>query len=158
MGDMSQAVYSIRQDITFKILDQTVIQDPVTGEIIYNLAQQDMVAIRAVMRIGWEIPNPITALNDGETRFPFALIEPAVAPTTYDVTFTVTDAQTNAVKGAKVSLGSQVKKTNSAGQAVFKSNANTSWLYSVKKDGVNTVFGEVEVGTEAKEVTVNNFA
>ena len=158
VGDMSQAVYSIRQDITFKILDQTVIQDPVTGEIIYNLAQQDMVAIRAVMRIGWEIPNPITALNDGETRFPFALIEPAVVPTTYDVTFTVTDAGTNAVKGAKVSLGSQVKKTNSAGQAVFKSNANTSWLYSVKKDGVNTVFGEVEVGTEAKEVTVNNFA
>ena len=55
VGDMSQAVYSIRQDITFKILDQAVIQDPATGEIVYNLAQQDMVALRAVMRIGWEI-------------------------------------------------------------------------------------------------------
>lgn len=159
LGDMSQAVYAIRQDITFKILDQAVIQDPVTKETIFNLAQQDMVALRAVMRIGWEIPNPITALNDDESvRFPFALIEPATVPTTYDVTFTVTDADEGAVKGAKVSLGSQVKKTNSAGQAVFKSNANTSWIYSVKKDGVNTVFGEVEVGTEAKEVKVDNFA
>lgn len=42
VGDWSQAVYSIRQDVTTKILDQGVIQDPNTKEIIYNLAQQDM--------------------------------------------------------------------------------------------------------------------
>ena len=37
VGDFKQAVYSIRQDITVKILDQGVIQDPSTKEIVYNL-------------------------------------------------------------------------------------------------------------------------
>lgn len=41
VGDFSKAVYAIRQDITVKILDQGVIQDPTTKEIAYNLTQQD---------------------------------------------------------------------------------------------------------------------
>lgn len=158
VGDMSQAVYSIRQDITFKILDQAVIQDPSDGSIVYNLAQQDMVALRAVMRIGWEIPNPINALKEDESvRFPFALIEPAEAPTTYNVTFTVTDSSSAAVKDAKVTFAGQVKKTNASGQAVFKSNGNTTGLYSVKKSGAETKFGEVEVESSAVSVSITNF-
>lgn len=78
VGDWSQLVYAIRQDITFKIFDSGVIQDPATGEIQYNLMQNDMVALRAVMRLGWEIPNPITAYNAGlENAFPFAAYVPA---------------------------------------------------------------------------------
>ena len=76
-GDFSQAVYSIRQDITYKVLDQAVIQDPDSGEILYNLAQDDMVALRVVMRLGWEIPNPVNALDETESRFPFASLKPA---------------------------------------------------------------------------------
>lgn len=77
-GDFSQLVYSIRQDITFKIFDQGVVQDPATGEIIYNLMQNDMVAMRAVMRLGWEIPNPINSLEQDKTkRCPFAVYAPA---------------------------------------------------------------------------------
>lgn len=74
-GDFSQAVYAIRQDVTYKILDQAVIQDT-DGSILYNLAQDDMVALRVVMRLGWEIPNPVNALNGTETRFPFASLKP----------------------------------------------------------------------------------
>ena len=75
VGDFSQAVYSIRQDITFDVFDTGVITDA-EGNVIYNLLQQDMVALRVVMRMGWELPNPITALNpDEESRFPFALAE-----------------------------------------------------------------------------------
>lgn len=72
-GDMSQAVYSIRQDMTVKLIDQGVIQNS-DGTIAYNLAQQDMVALRFVMRLGWEIPNPINALQTDKTkRCPFAV-------------------------------------------------------------------------------------
>ena len=77
-GDFSQLVYAIRQDITFKIFDTGVIQDPSTGEIIFNLLQNDMKALRAVMRLGWEIPNPINQLNtDKETRCPFSVLKNA---------------------------------------------------------------------------------
>lgn len=156
VGDMSQAVYSIRQDITFKFLDQSVIQDPASGEIIYNLAQNDMVALRAVMRIGWEIPNPINALNDGETRFPFALVEPtAGAPATQTITFTVSNEDGN-VQGAKVSFGGIDKKTNAGGQAVFNVPGNTNYLYSVKKNGL-TKYGEVAVEGAPVQVAVENF-
>lgn len=75
VGDFSQAVYAIRQDVTYKILDQAVIQDT-DGSILYNLAQDDMVALRVVMRLGWEIPNPVNALNETATRFPFASLKP----------------------------------------------------------------------------------
>lgn len=78
-GDFNQAVYAIRQDITYKVLTEAVIQDPSTGEILYNLAQDDMVALRVVMRLGWEIPNPVNALDETETRFPFASLKPTAS-------------------------------------------------------------------------------
>lgn len=78
VGDWSQLVYSIRQDMTFKIFTEGVIQDPTTKAITYNLMQNDMVALRAVMRLGWEIANPINAYNaDIENPFPFAVYTPA---------------------------------------------------------------------------------
>ena len=77
VGDFTQAVYSIRQDITYKVLDQAVIQDPTTGEILYNLAQDDMIALRVTMRLGWEIPNPVNAENETSARFPFASLKPS---------------------------------------------------------------------------------
>ena len=74
-GDFSQLVYSIRQDITFKLFTEGVVQNT-DGSIAYNLMQQDMVALRAVMRLGWEIPNPINSLKeDKATRFPFAILQ-----------------------------------------------------------------------------------
>lgn len=50
-GDFSQLVYSIRQDITFKLFTEGVVQNT-DGTIAYNLMQNDMVALRAVMRMG----------------------------------------------------------------------------------------------------------
>lgn len=75
-GDWSQLVYSIRQDITYKLLTEAVIQDG-SGNIVHNLAQQDMVALRAVMRLGWALPNPINQVNTNDsTRYPFAVLLP----------------------------------------------------------------------------------
>ena len=80
VGDFSQAVYAIRQDVSYKVLTEAVIQDPTDGSILYNLAQDDMVALRVVMRLGWEIPNPVNAENETDTRFPFASIKPSSTP------------------------------------------------------------------------------
>lgn len=78
-GDFNQAVYAIRQDVTYKVLDQAVIQDPSTGDILYNLAQEDMVALRVTMRLGYAIPNPVNSLDETETRYPFANLKPSSA-------------------------------------------------------------------------------
>jgi HK97 family phage major capsid protein len=76
-GDFSQLVYAIRQDVTYKLLTEAVIQDG-TGAIVYNLAQQDMVALRVVMRLGWQCPNPIHRMQPVEAnRYPAAVILPA---------------------------------------------------------------------------------
>lgn len=78
-GDFSQLVYSIRQDITFKLFTEGVVQNT-DGSIAYNLMQNDMVALRAVMRLGWEIPNPVNAMaKEKAKRFPFAVLTPAGA-------------------------------------------------------------------------------
>jgi hypothetical protein len=60
-----------------KILDQAVIQDN-TGAIIYNLAQQDMLAVRLTFRLGWQVANAIN--NDQPTeaaRYPVAVLRTA---------------------------------------------------------------------------------
>ena len=138
-GDFSQAVYSMRQDITVKILDQGVIQDPSTKEIIYNLAQQDMIALRVVMRLGWAVPNPATRLNADRMNVPFAYIEAATPATDYDVTFTVTDnAETPApVSGARVDVNGSKMTTGSDGTAVFHLRAGT-YPVTIKKSGYVT--------------------
>ena len=79
-GDFRQAVYAMRQEITYKVLTEAVIQDN-TGAIVYNLAQQDMVALRAVMRLAWQVPNPVNRLQPTEAqRYPFAVLTPAATP------------------------------------------------------------------------------
>ena len=76
-GDFSQLVYSIRQDVTYKILTEATIVDPTSREVVYSLAQQDMVALRAVMRLGWEIPNPVSAFRANLADYsPFAVLVP----------------------------------------------------------------------------------
>lgn len=74
-GDFSQLAYSIRQDITFKLFTEGVVQNT-DGTIAYNLMQNDMVALRAVMRLGWEIPNPINSVQKDKTkRCPFSVLK-----------------------------------------------------------------------------------
>jgi hypothetical protein len=59
VGDYSMAVVGVRQDLTYKLLDQAIITDD-TGAIVYNLPQQDMLALRVVARFGFAIAKPVS--------------------------------------------------------------------------------------------------
>lgn len=157
VGDFKQAVYAIRQDVTVKILDQGVIQDPVTKEIVYNLAQQDMVALRVVFRMGWALPNPATRMDEDRLGCPFAYLEPATAVTTHAVTFTVKDNATTAktIEGAIIDVNGSRLKTNASGQATFNLRPGT-YPAKIKKTGFGQITETVIVASSdvAKAVTL----
>ena len=134
VGDWSQLVYAIRQDMTFKIFTEGVIQDPSTKAITYNLMQNDMVALRAVMRLGWEIANPINAYNaDITDPFPFSVYGKAGTVSTV----TVSPATATMAKGDKKAFSAVV-----AGDGIVSENVEWSQngaKSSISEDGVLTV-------------------
>lgn len=81
LADWLKFVVGVRQDISYKLLDQSVISDD-DGKIILNLAQQDSVALRVTFRVGFQVANPLTELEKADAkRYPAGVITPkAVAP------------------------------------------------------------------------------
>lgn len=155
VGDWSQAVYSIRQDITVKILDQGVIQNPTTKEIAYNLAQQDMIALRVVFRMGWAMPNPATRMDGDRVTCPFAYLAPATEATTRAVTFTVNDAvsTTTAIKDVVVDINGARLKTNASGVAAFNLREG-SYEAKISKRGYKTVTETITVASSSVSKTI----
>lgn len=79
-GDFSKAILGIRRDITYKILTEATIYDTNGTTILYRLAQQDMVALRATIRLAWAVANPVTRLQGtAGNRYPFGVLRPAGA-------------------------------------------------------------------------------
>ena len=151
-GNWRQLVWAMRQDIETKILDQAVIQDPSTKEIVYNLAQQDMIALRVTFRAGFAVPNPATRLNEHRTLVPFAYIEPGTPATTYTATFTVKDSSGN-IEGAQIDLNGSILRTDSSGQAVFNLR-NGEYPYKVTADGYRKQTGTVTISGGAQPPTI----
>ncbi len=105
-GDWSQAVWAMRTDITTKLLTEAVIQDPSDKSIVYNLAQQDMVALRVVFRAGWALPNPINRVNPTKaTRYPFAVLKPSTLNVIESATYNVTQPAKNGTPQATHDAG-----------------------------------------------------
>lgn len=93
-GDFRYARYAIRQDITYKVLDQAVISDG-SGNVILNLAQQDCVALRVVMRLGWALPKPVHPIS-GRNYYPFSVLMPSDVITIESAKYNVTAPVKNA--------------------------------------------------------------
>ena len=74
-GNFDYARYAIREDITFKIFDQGVITDG-SGKVALSLMENDCVALRAVVRLGWALPRPVNAIS-GVNYYPFSVLTPA---------------------------------------------------------------------------------
>lgn len=151
-GNWRQLVWAMRQDIETKILDQAVIQDPSTKEIVYNLAQQDMIALRVTFRAGFAVPNPATRLNEHRTLVPFAYIEPGTPATTYTATFTVKDSSGN-IEGAQIDLNGSILRTDASGQAVFNLR-NGEYPYKVTADGYRKQTGAVTISGGVQSPTI----
>lgn len=79
IGDWSNLIVGVRQDMTYKMITEGVITDA-AGLVIYNLPQQDMVALRLVFRAAYAVSNPLNYQEGVEAnRFPFAVLRsPAV--------------------------------------------------------------------------------
>ncbi len=79
VGDFSNLIVGVRQDMTYKLLTESVITDA-AGLVIYNLAQQDMVALRLVFRAAYAVSNPINYQEGTEAnRYPFAVLRSPAA-------------------------------------------------------------------------------
>lgn len=71
-GQWNNAIVGMRQDITFTMHTDGVIQDA-SGAIVLNLMQQDSVALRCVMRLGFATANPVTPLGAKKgSYYPFS--------------------------------------------------------------------------------------
>lgn len=80
-GDFTKGVIGVRKDITYEVFREGVITDNGTPPaIIFNLMQQDMVAMRVTFRVAWQVANPISYANtNAGTRYPFGVLRnPAV--------------------------------------------------------------------------------
>lgn len=80
VADDRQGVLGVRKEITADILREGVIQDPATGEILYNLGQQNMVAVRLCARFAWQVANTVRRDQKGKeinTISPFAALKVA---------------------------------------------------------------------------------
>lgn len=71
VGDASSAVLGLRADLTFSFSNQATITD------FGNLWEKDSTAIRAVMRLGFALADPIR-LETGLRDLPFATLTPEV--------------------------------------------------------------------------------
>ena len=73
VGDFRYLVYSFREEMSMRVLYEATLKDPATGTELYNLAQQDMIGLRFTMRLGVQLPKPVTRVG-GANAYPFAVI------------------------------------------------------------------------------------
>lgn len=70
-----QFVLALRKDVTYEVFREGVVQDN-TGAIVYNLMQQDMIALRVTFRAGWQVANTINYAQQTEAqRYPAAVLQ-----------------------------------------------------------------------------------
>jgi hypothetical protein len=73
-GDFDQGIIGVRSDIRYQILREATLFNS-DGSVAYALAQQDMVALRVVMRVAFQVPNPPTRMQSvTASRYPFAVV------------------------------------------------------------------------------------
>lgn len=75
VGDPRYAILGIRQDITYKFLDQAAVT---IGGTLISLAERDLLGLRFKMRVGFQTAQTAT-LDGGASAYPFAVLTPAAS-------------------------------------------------------------------------------
>lgn len=76
VGDPRYAVLGIRQDITFKLLDQASVTITISGTpTLVSLAENDLIGLRFKMRVGFQTAETLTK-EGGSSAYPFAVLQP----------------------------------------------------------------------------------
>lgn len=74
IGDFQQGILGVRQDLTWKILDEAALTDG-QGKVVLSLAEQDAVALRVVARFAYQTANVVTYDQPNEaSRWPFGVL------------------------------------------------------------------------------------
>lgn len=77
-GEFGNLRIGVRQDMTFAFSREGSIQNA-AGATVYNALQQDGAILRAVMRLGYVVTDPLRNLT-GEREHPFAVLAPGSEP------------------------------------------------------------------------------
>ena len=72
VGDPRFAILGIRQDLTFKLLDQAAVT---IGSDLVSLAEHDLIGLRFKIRVGFQTAQTLTK-DGGATAYPFAVLVP----------------------------------------------------------------------------------
>lgn len=72
VGDPRYAILGIRQDITYKFLDQASVT---IGSTLISLAEYDLIGLRFKMRVGFQTAETLTK-DGGASAYPFAVLSP----------------------------------------------------------------------------------
>lgn len=74
-GDRRQALIGLRSDLEYRILQESTFFDS-EGNVVLSLGQQDAVALKVTMRMGYQTANIINLQNtNAATRWPFAVLQ-----------------------------------------------------------------------------------
>lgn len=71
-GEWDKLVIGVRSDIEFRVFDQATLTNPADGTVVYSAVEQDGKVLRAVMRVGYAVPNPIKVLGG---QYPFYVLQ-----------------------------------------------------------------------------------
>lgn len=73
-------IVGVRQDFTVTVSNQAVLQNA-SGDIQFNMFQQDMTAFRVVFRVGWQVSNPLNHSQGTEAnRYPATVLQSPANP------------------------------------------------------------------------------
>jgi HK97 family phage major capsid protein len=122
-GDFSKAIIGMRQDISFKMFDQSVISDD-SGVVVLNLMQQDAVAMRLTMRLAYATVNPVTTLQRG-TRSDAGSGTTSGSATVTDTAALATDVGAE-VSGPGIPLGTTVVSAVAGTSLTLSHNATAT--------------------------------